>query len=487
MPKFVGRQRDLRDLNEVITRKGAHFVLVYGRRRVGKTTLLLNWARQTGRPVVYWVASRDTRAQVRSSFTQAVWTWAYPGEGRLAPRFDSWEQVFRQTARLVADQPVILIMDEFSYAAESDPSLPSYLQAAWDHLFKESNVTIVIAGSHIGMMVEMMGYHAPLYGRFTAQLPVDPLSFAALNEFLPRYTAAERVAVYAVAGGIPAYLECFDDTRSVGSNLQALFMRRTGMFRSEPFILIGDVIRRETQTYEAVLKAISAGKRTPHEISDMLDLKSSYLSPYLKQLEALRLIERRLPATIPREQRRTSRNSRYHLADHYLRFYYRFIAPNLDLVEQELTNVLWQRIAEQFRAFVGLTAFEELCREWTLTQARADRLPFPPEIVGSHWSKDVQVDVVAIAWREKQILLGECKWGDHPVSRAVITELVEGKTSKVLRGLPDKGEGWTVHYAFFARSDFTGAAQAEAGKVNARLVNLEQLEHDLATDREYRR
>jgi len=223
------------------------------------------------------------------------------------------------------------------------------------------------------------------------------------------------------------------------------------------------------------------------QIGDMLDLKSSYLSPYLKQLEALRLIERRLPATIPREQRRTSRNSRYHLADHYLRFYYRFIAPNLDLVEQELTNVLWQRIAEQFRAFVGLTAFEELCREWTLTQARADRLPFPPEIVSSHWSKDVQVDVVAIAWREKQILLGECKWGDHPVSRAVITELVEGKTSKVLRGLPDKGEGWTVHYAFFARSDFTGAAQAEAGKVNARLVNLEQLEHDLATDREYRR
>ena len=174
MTKFAGRQRDLRDLNEVIARPGAHFILVYGRRRVGKTTLILNWARQTGRPVVYWVASRDTRAQVRRSFTQAVWTWAYPGEGQLAPRFDSWEQVFRQTARLIAAQPVILIMDEFSYAVESDPSLPSYLQAAWDHLFKESNVTIVIAGSHIGMMVEMMGYHAPLYGRFTAQLPVAP-------------------------------------------------------------------------------------------------------------------------------------------------------------------------------------------------------------------------------------------------------------------------------------------------------------------------
>jgi AAA+ ATPase superfamily predicted ATPase len=97
----------------------------------------------------------------------------------------------------------------------------------------------------------------------------------------------------------------------------------------------------------------------------MLDLTSSYLSPYLKQLESLRLIERRLAATIPFERRRTSRNSRYHLSDPYLRFYFRFIQPNLGLVEQELTNVLWQRIAEQFRAFVGLTAFEDLCREWT--------------------------------------------------------------------------------------------------------------------------
>jgi len=105
-----------------------------------------------------------------------------------------------------------------------------------------------------------MGYHAPLYGRFTAQLPVDPLPFSALSDFLPRYSAAERVAVYAVAGGIPAYLERFDDAESVGANIRRLFMRRTGMFRSEPFILVGDVIRRETQTYEAVLKAVAAGR-----------------------------------------------------------------------------------------------------------------------------------------------------------------------------------------------------------------------------------
>lgn len=479
MRKFVGRESDLRELNEAIARPGAHFVLIYGRRRVGKTTLLLQWAQQTGRPVIYWVAKRDLPALVRHGFTRSLWAWAYPpdrltGDPDLAtPRYDSWEQIFEMAARLIGDQPVILVMDEFSYAAESDPALPSHLQAAWDHLFKDRNITIVLAGSQIGMMVEQMSYHAPLYGRFTAQLPVDPLPFGALHDFLPRYGAAERVAAYAVVGGIPAYLEQFDDGETIGANLKRLFIRRTGMFHSEPFLLIGDMIRRETQTYEAVLRAIAGGRRTPQEIGAALDLPSSYLSPYLKQLETLRLVERRIPATVPVEQRRTSRNSRYHLADPYLRFYFRFIAPNLDLVEQELTDLLWERISDQFRAFVGLTAFEALCREWTLVQARSRRLPMTPELVGSHWSADAQVDVVAINWLERAILLGECKWGAEPTDRAVVRELIE-KAPKVAPG-PE----WRVHYAFFACAGFTDAARAEAETVGGLLVDLTRLDTDL--------
>jgi len=473
MSKFVGRQRELAELNAVLSQKGAQFILVYGRRRVGKTTLVLHWAKQTDRPIIYWVATRDTPAQVRLSFTQALWAWAHPGS-QAAPRFDTWAEVFDAAARLIGDQPLILIMDEFSYATESDPALPSNLQAAWDHLFKNSNVTLVLAGSHIGLMVDLMGYHAPLYGRFTAQLPVDPLPFPSLGDFISHYTVAERVAVYAVAGGIPAYLERFDDAASLGANIKRLFMRRTGMFRSEPFILVGDVIRRETQTFESVLKAVADGKRTPGEIGKRLGLPSSYLSPYLKQLESLRLIERRLPVTIPPERRQTSRSSRYHLADPYLRFYFRFIAPNLGLIEQELTDLLWERIGEQFRAFVGLTAFEDLCREWTLVQARAGGLPFSPEIVGSHWAADAQVDVAAVNWRERAILLGECKWGTSAVGRSVVRTLLD----KAPRVAPE--DDWRVHYVLFARAGFTDAARAKAEAVGARLVDLQTLDADLS-------
>jgi AAA+ ATPase superfamily predicted ATPase len=470
--KFIGRTRELEELNHILSQDGAQFILVYGRRRVGKTTLLLNWAEQSGRQFIYWVANRDTPAQVRLGFTRAIWRWAHP-ESQAVPRFDTWEDAFEATAQLVGDQPVVIILDEFSYASESDPSLASHLQAAWDHLFKKSNVVLVISGSHIGMMVDLMSYQAPLYGRFTAQLPVDPLPFSALHNFLPRYTAAERVAVYAVTGGVPAYLERFDGRKSLTENIRELFMQRTSIFRAEPFFLIGDVIRRETQTYEAVLKSMAAGNKTPQEIGEALGVSSSYLSPYLKQLEELHLVRRRIPATIPPERRQTTKTSRYQLIDPYLRFYFRFIAPNAELVEQELSQVLWDRISDQFRAFVGATAFEDLCQEWLLVKARAGALPMVPEIVGSHWAADAQVDVVAVNWHDKTILLGECKWGVDAVARPVVRELIE-KTPKVL-----PGEGWHVFYAYFSRAGFTDAARQEAQAVDALLLDLDTLDKEL--------
>jgi hypothetical protein len=150
-------------------------------------------------------------------------------------------------------------------------------------------------------------------------------------------------------------------------------------------------------------------------------------------------------------------------------------------LEQGLYDRLWDLISEQLRAFVGVTAFEDLSRQWVLAQARADRLPFVPDRVGSHWGKGVQVDVTAVNWRERAILLGECKWGREAIGRSVVRELVDQKTSKVLRALPDGGAGWTVHYAFFARAGFTQAARQEAYELQALLVELATLDRGLGT------
>lgn len=476
MAKFVDRQAELRELNQLVTsaQQGqSEFVMVYGRRRVGKTTLLLHWAEQSGLSYLYWVARRETAEATRHSLARALWRWAYPAELDVQPpSFNSWEALFEQMGRMVGREPVILIFDEFSYAVEADSSLPSHLQAAWDHIFKEKRVIIALAGSHIGLMVDMFSYHAPLYGRFTGQLALGGLPFATVADFFPTYTAEERVAIYAVLGGVAGYWDRFNPDQNLVTNLQQHLFQRMGMFRSEPMVLINDVVR-ETRHYEAVLQAIATGAHTPSEMATVTGIAASNLGPYLKRLVDLRFVERRLPVTMPLAQRRTTTRSRYHLSDAYLRFYFRFMEPNLELIEQGRTALLWERIREQFRAFIGQTTWEELCRTWVLTQADAGQLPLTVELVGSHWASDAQIDVVAINWRDKAILLGECKWGLPEINRTVVRTLLE-KASLVV-----PGDDWQVHFAFFARSGFTPAARAEAEAVQALLIDLPRLDDDL--------
>jgi AAA+ ATPase superfamily predicted ATPase len=316
--------------------------------------------------------------------------------------------------------------------------------------------------------------NAPLYGRFTAQLPIQPLSFPETARFLPGYDVHKRLAVYAILGGIPAYLERWRSSESLVANVERLFLQRTGWFRNEPMALVSDLTRRETGTYESILRAIAGGNHTREAISETAVIPTTALSHYLSRLLDLPLIERRIPATVPLDRRKISKDSRYFLRDAYLRFYFRFVDPNLHLIEQGLSRRLWASMGDNFRAFVAET-FEDLSRAWVLARAQAGKLPFEPEVVGSHWASDAQVDVVAVNWKAKHILLGEAKWGASKVGREVIRGLIT-KTPKVV---PEGGKGWEAHYAFFAREGFTAAARAEANQYRGLLVTLTDIEREL--------
>jgi AAA+ ATPase superfamily predicted ATPase len=478
---LVDRERELDELNALLDEPAARLLAVSGRRRLGKTTLLIHWARTSQRPYLYWVGSHFPSSVLLSQFSQLVWQHGDPG--RRAPRtfsYESWSQALEELAVICqGEQRHIVILDEFPYAVASEPGLPSALQNGWDHHLKFSNLCLVLCGSHVGMMERLLGADAPLYGRMVGPLRVRPLPFAATAAFFPRYSAEQRVAVYAILGGVPAYLERFSDALSLSDNVRQNLFRETGLFRTDPDYLIGEQVR-DPKNYQAVLAAIAEGARRPADIALAAGLPHrSSADPYLAQLVEMDYVRRELPVTIPPKRRPTARLSRYVLADHYLRFYFRFVRPNLDLLAQGLYDEVWSRIAEQMRAFVGMTAFEELCQTWMLVQARAGRLPFAVERVGAHWGGGTQVDVAAINWREKALLLGEAKWGLDAVGRAVVRELIEEKTPKVLKSLPGAGEGWTIHYAFFARSGFTDAMQTLAERHGARLITLATLDRDL--------
>jgi len=473
--KFIGRGTELGELNHLLEEPSV-MAAVYGRRRVGKTTLLLEWIRRTGRSSFYWMAKNATPEALRENLAQAIWAWAYPDEvDPEPPIFRDWGHLFKEFARLIdaSQQPLIAVWDEFSFAVEADRSLPSFLQEAWDHMLKDRPLTLLLAGSHIGMMVDLAQYKQPLYGRITARLPIEPLPYSALQDFLPKLSSVERLATYSVLGGIPAYLERFKDNLSTVDNIRDQLFRRVGFFRSEPDQLLGE-LARDSGRYLSILRAVADGKTSSGEIAAQLKLSTGDVTPYLKRLRDMHFINRRLPLSIPDDQREGSIRGRYYIRDPYLRFYYRFVERNADRIEQGLIDIAWQRISEQLRAYVGGGAFEEICREWLQVQAHKQALPFEPELIGSEWNTEAQVDVAAINHREKIILLGECKWTGERTQRDVVTELVYEKSPKVL-----PGKDWAVHYYFFSRSGFTPEALKEIEQHSGRAITFAQVDKDL--------
>lgn len=468
---LIDRETEVEELNFVLAEKGAHLLTVSGRRRLGKTTLLVEWAKMSGRPHLYWVANRVSQTHLLRSFSQQVYRLEHseqePDEVFTYP---SWEMALRQLTAVAQNERIIVILDEFPYAAEVEPALPSILQNVWDHHLKQTELMMVLCGSHIGMMERLQAHQAPLFGRISGHLRLKPLPFHALHEFLPSYSLDQRVAVYAMLGGVPAYLERFDDDKSLADNVRRHLFRPTGLFRTDPLYLLHDELQ-QPHNYLSVLLAIAEGHHTHQAIHKATGLE--HITSYLGKLQELHFVERDLPVTVPEAKRHASRKGRYDFADAYLRFYYRFIYTKQHLLEQKLHDWLWRLIGEQLPSYVGLHGFEPLCRQWMVVQAQRGSAPFMPERIGSHWSASAQVDVVAINWREKQILLGEAKWTQEPIRRTIITQLI-AKTKKVV----PEGE-WTVHYAFFSRNGFTDAAVLEAKTINATLIDLEQLGRDL--------
>lgn len=474
---FINRTQELTFLNHLLTRERpgpGQMVLLYGRRRVGKTALLRHWAGQAGIAATYWVAEREQPTYQRRRFYARL--LGVPLD--QAPIFETWPDLWQAVARHLDGRAHIIILDELPYAVEADPAILSALQHAWDQYFQRSQVRIFLCGSQVHTMETLLAGASPLFGRMTGQWLLHPLPFGTLPTFLPHWSPEELVATYAIVGGIPAYLEWLQPERGLVGNLRDVILAPGSMFLSEPTLILSDEIR-DPRVHRTIVQVIGLGAHTLSEISAASFVSKTHLPAYLQRLQELRLVERRLPATVPPGEQQRSRQGRYHLSDPFFRFYFRFIAPVQDDLNYQPELVL-PRIQQGLRAFVGQTAWEELARDWVRWAGAARTLPWRPQVVGSHWSRSVQVDVVAIDWQTRQILLGECKWGDDAVSRTVVRELIGTKAPLVLQELPQGGQGWTVTYALFARAGLTEAASQELAAHQGIAVDLRRLMHDLA-------
>ena len=483
---FQGRDQELSVLNALWEAPGAQFLVLYGRRRVGKTALLANWIEMTGYRALYWVATPSSPLVQLRAFSQAIYNTANP-EAPAPEEFTyaTWEQAWRQVANLARAERIAVFVDEFTYILEVSPDMAGILQNVWDQVLSKTNILLCLSGSHLGMMKrEFLSYQAPLYGRATAQIHLQPLPFGQTGMFFPGYSAVDRVALYAMFGGIPAYWERVDPNKSISQNIKLQLLSPNNLMQAEPALLLHDFVS-DLHNYVAILTAIARGARTPKEIATTTGLPNVHIPKYLSVLAEAGFVERRVSVM---KNPASSRSGRHHITDPYLRFYYRFLEArqyqfSLKIQEQALAEII-----RHLLDFIGTYTWEELSREWVLRAGALGYLPYLPDQVGSAWERDVQIDVVGINWMEKTLLLGECKWMLDAGERKVMAHLVEEKTAKVV---PVEGR-WKVYFLGFSRSGWTNGARAFQNEINQhpvsgtnwgsegmRLITLDELDHDL--------
>jgi AAA+ ATPase superfamily predicted ATPase len=482
---FRGRMAELAILDNLWESPQASLLILYGRRRVGKTRLLTHWLGRHPNRSIYWVAEPSSALHQLRSFSQTIYNFSHPGA--MAPTdftYANWEQAFGEVAHLCREEPLALFIDEVTYLIEVDSSFIGLLQRLWDHMLKESKLKLALAGSQrVLMEKEILSYQAPLYGRATAQIALPPLPFTVVSEFFPDYSLAEQVQIYAIFGGVPAYWERLDTNASILENIQYQLLTSNTLMQEEPRLLLQDFIS-DTHNYVGILQAIAQGAQTQLEISKYAGLSQGHISKYLSVLRETGFVERQVPVT---EASKKSRRGQYYITDPYLRFYYRFLSAQQRHVALGSPTPALTQIEEHFPDFIEMYTWRDLSREWLATASVHNELPAPLEDIGGAWARKQEIDVVGINRAERRLALGVCRWRDEPVDRQALRNLIMATPTFV----PKQGD-WTVDYLGFSANGWTEDAKSLAQDINksgekgatwqaasCRLLDLEEVIADL--------
>lgn len=436
---FVGRVAELALLERAWTARASAFIPIYGRRRIGKSELILQFARDK-RAIYHLGKVAPAQLQIREFLSEAARALDEPLLAQLAPT--DWRAAFDAVEAKTKEGKLALVLDEFQWTAGASPELPSLLQELWDRRWKRSGrIVLILCGSSVGFMQrEVVGKKSPLFERRTAQIHLQPFGYREAALFHPRWSLENRARAYFVCGGVPVYLKAFDEHRSLQQNIEGTLLSELAPLFREPELLLREELR-DVENYHAVLHAIATGSTTTATVAASSGLPQRSLHYYLEQLVQLGYVARRHALTAARPN---TRLVRFVLEDPLLRFWFRFVFPHRSFIQQMgPTRAYTDLIKPQLDAYFG-GCFERLCREAlpALYAAEGVHAGFR---VGEYWDKHVQIDVVGVrddAWVD----LGECKWGAIGSTRAVADEL-EAK----VRAFPNK-RGDTIGRRIFART-----------------------------------
>jgi AAA+ ATPase superfamily predicted ATPase len=416
---FVNRTRELAVLRQALDSDRAELVVVYGRRRVGKTELLRKASE--GRDLVFFSADLSTEADQLRMLSERIARFtndpALQGE-----TFTRWESLLEYLFQISRQRPLCVVLDEFPYLCQSRKALPSMLQRLWDEHHDHCRLKLVLCGSTLSFMEkEVLGHKSPLYGRRTAQIELDPLPLAELVHFFPNRSLADRIRRYGVVGGIPMYLVQLDPTGELADDIRNRILSKGSYLYEEVRFLLMEELREPTR-YFGFCRAVAEGRVCSQDIAQATGLDKQVLSKYLNVLRDLRVLEREVPVT--ETDPGGSRRGRYRFRDPFFRFWFRYVSSYRSFLDRGEVELVYQRfVAPTFDAFLE-PVFTDVVASWLERLNLAGDLPFLVHRFGGWWLRERSLPLVGIDDEQRALVVGT-RWSGDPVNAAALAQHAE--------------------------------------------------------------
>lgn len=460
MNQFYCREEELKKLDKRYADDKFECVIIYGRRRVGKTALINEFCKD--KPTIFFSALNTTDKENLEVLSKSIMTFERPNI-ELPPEFVTYEAALEELTALAKERRIVFVIDEYPYLAKAKPAISAMLQHIIDHKWTDSKLFLILCGSSMSFMErQVLGKESPLYGRRTAQFKINPLDYKETAVFHPNLSEAENSLIYGITGGVPHYINKLDVRGSVDEALLENLFDRSSYLYEEPSNLIKQELR-EPAIYNAIIKAIAGGASRLNDITLKVGEVNSVVSKYLKTLIDLGIVKKETPVT-----EKSGKRTIYLLADHFFRFWYRFVPINASAIDSgRIAKTYTHSVKQYLPDYMGLI-FEKMCRDYLLYYA--DELPIELSEIGQWWGTDpkkkkqIQIDIVGTPVEGRDYIIGSCKYRNEKIGMDEL-ELLRDYASAF-------GKGGNYHYYIFSKGGFTDGLLQAGGRGEVHLITL---------------
>ena len=426
---FIGRERELASLKEFYEKDGIGMTVIYGRRRIGKSTLITEFLKN--KKNIFYTATKVGKNRNLELFSKQVLELLMPGVEDIS--FNTIEAVFDFINKNIGDDKVVLAIDELPYWAEKDEALLSVLQKYIDTVWQDKNLKIILCGSALSFMEnKVLSEKSPLFGRRDSQIKLEAFDYLDAAKFVPEYSNEDKAICYGITGGVAKYLAMIDTTKNLDENIVRLFFRKDGYLYDETRNLLTQEFTDIT-IVNNIVEQIASGVNTLNVIAGKIEEREQTVLYSLEKLMNVGLIEKKKCITDEKNKKKTQ----YVLKDYMFKFWYEFIPKATSVIEMGQGEIYYQKAVKPYlHSFMG-AVFEEMCRYYTLKQGITGEYGCFVTSVGTWWGvenfidknsnikmQSADIDVVALSEIDKKAVIGECKFKNEKIDKGIYETLI---------------------------------------------------------------